>query len=141
MSEVSRRKFIIGGSAVAAVAAIATSTSLIGENSTRTSGIAKPAAIPEPRIDPGVNPASWFDSPTDIAALGAAPLGITIRGSGEQPVVANIKSLDEYLAAVALEQQAGTLQQLGNWFLTPTEVAVAQRISKTIESQISKTSV
>jgi hypothetical protein len=131
MSEVSRRKFIIGGSAVAAVAAIATSTSLIGEDSKQTSLIAKPTSTPEPRIDPAVDPASWFDSPADIAILGAAPLGATIRGSSEQPSVLSIKSLEEYVAVVELEQQAGTLQQLGNWFLTPTEVAVAQRISKT----------
>lgn len=131
MSEVSRRKFIIGGSAVAAVAAIATSTSLIGEDSNQTSLIAKPTSTPEPRIDPAVDPASWFDSPADIAVLGAAPLGVTIRGSSEQQSVSSIKSLEEYVAVVELEQQAGTLQQLGNWFLTPTEVAVAQRISKT----------
>ena len=48
MSEVSRRKFIIGGSALAAVAAIATSTSLIGEDSKQPSGIAKPTDTPEP---------------------------------------------------------------------------------------------
>jgi hypothetical protein len=113
------------------VAAIATSTSLIGEDSKQTSLIAKPTSTPEPRIDPAVDPASWFDSPADIAVLGAAPLGVTIRGSSEQQSVSSIKSLEEYVAVVELEQQAGTLQQLGNWFLTPTEVAVAQRISKT----------
>ena len=131
MNEVSRRKFIIGGSALAAVAAIATSTSLIGEDSKQPSGIAKPTATPEPRIDPAVDPASWFDSPADIAVLGAAPLGVTIRGRSAQLPVSSIQSHEEYVAAVALEQQAGTMQQLGNWFLTPTEVAVAQRISKT----------
>jgi hypothetical protein len=104
---------------------------LIGEDSKQTSLIAKPTSTPEPRIDPAVDPASWFDSPADIAVLGAAPLGVTIRGSSEQQSVSSIKSLEEYVAVVELEQQVGTLQQLGNWFLTPTEVAVAQRISKT----------
>ena len=131
MAEVSRRSFLIGGSAVAAVAAIATATSVIGENPPAITQTTEPMAPPPPKFDPYVDPNTWFDSPQDVAALGAAPLGVTIYGRGTAPVVDRLKTVDEYAAAVALEQQAGTLQQIGNWFLTPTEVAVAQRISKT----------
>ena len=129
MANISRRKFLIGGSAVAATAAIAASTSLLGEADSKPTATTS-GTVPPPRFDPAINPASWFDSPTEIAVLGGAVLGATILGACEGPATNGISTFEQYTQVVASEEQCGTLQQLGNWYLTPTEVAVAQRIHK-----------
>ena len=129
MAEVSRRKFLIGGTAVVAIAALATSTSILADQPTN-GGELEPVVPPPPKFDETVDPALWFDRPDLVANVGASPLGITITGTGAGVLANRLKTAEEYDAAIAEEQGLGTLLQVGGWFLTPTEVAVAQRIHR-----------
>ena len=129
MSEVSRRKFLFGSSAAVAVAALATSTSLMADQ-TATTPTTEPVVPPPPKFDEGVDPSLWFDAPEYVAKVGAAPLGMTITGTTTGVLANRLKTAQEYAAAIEEEQGCGTLLQAGGWFLTPTEVAVAQRIHR-----------
>ena len=129
MSVFSRRKFLIGGSAVVATAAIATSTSLLADEK-KSEDVAEPVLPPPPKFDETVDPSAWFDDPAMVAKVGAAPLGITLKGAGTATLANRLKTAEEYAAAIAEEEQVGTLLQAGGWFLMPTEVAVAQRIHR-----------
>ena len=129
MSDFSRRKFLIGGSAVIATAAIAAGTSTLADQN-KSEVVTEPVLPPPPKFDETVDPSAWFDNPAMVAAVGAAPLGMTLLGVGTPTLANRLKTAEEYAAAIAEEQQIGTLIQAGGWFLMPTEVAVAQRIHR-----------
>lgn len=122
MSKISRRELIIGGSAAAVASAVAAVLVVTrGDN-----GDGEPSDVTEV----GVDPTSWFADGESVAALGGTALGITIAGDCASPNGTFPTTAAEFATAVAAEEKCGEMQQLGNWFLTPTEVRAAQLVHK-----------
>lgn len=122
MRKISRRELIIGGSATAVASAVA--AVLVVTRSNDDGG--EPSDI----TDVGVDPTSWFADAESVAALGGTATGATIAGNCTSPIQGFPTTAAEFVDVVAAEEKCGELQQLGNWFLTPTEVRAAQLVHK-----------
>ena len=125
MRKISRRNFIVGGSAVVAVAAVAVTSSILSSNSdTIGPYIAAGADISKP-----VDMTTWFSAPDKIAILGVSVLGATTGVACGDSAAEYPQTVEEYQSRILEEEKCSTLQQVGGWFLTPTEVLVAQQLA------------
>lgn len=121
MSKISRRDLIIGGSAAVVASAVAAVLVV-----TRSNDEGAPSDI----TDVGVDPTSWFSDPESVAALGGSALGVAVEGTCASPTQGFPTTAAEFVTVVEAEEKCGALQQLGGWFLTPTEIRAAQLVHK-----------